>query len=100
MEKTYILKVDVQAKGEPAEMVATFVEHMERDVKDTCNRNMKDAEIRIVSLILHLANLKAENDRARQLFENPATVEKRKKEALKRFRKRYRLERRTRYTLV
>ena len=52
MEKTYILKVDVQAKGEPAEMVATFVEHMERDVKDTCNRNMKDAEIRIVSLIL------------------------------------------------
>ena len=51
-EKTYILKVDVQAKGTSEMDVALLVEHMERDVEEACNRNRKDAEARFVSLTL------------------------------------------------
>lgn len=50
--KIYTLTISVESKGENAENVATMVQHFEEDVAAAATRNLGQAEIRLVSLVL------------------------------------------------
>lgn len=52
MIKTYTLKVETDSRGENSETVAMLVKKCEQHVKEACDIQMKDAQIRLVSLEL------------------------------------------------
>ena len=50
--KTYVLKVTVDSK-DPTDLDKNLlIEHLEKDLEETCNRDRKESRIRFVSLEL------------------------------------------------